>query len=118
MRAILRSPLFSFSLWLSMCLTVFAMLDAYATRPVPVYVERFRASDMDDEQVVVQALQAAYGERDNFWWINQKRPYLVFASERTYKVDPTFYAVRDIKIVDGDDAKIGWIRPVPATSMP
>ncbi len=118
MRAVLRSPLFSFSLWLSMCLTVFALLDAYATRPVPVYVEAFRAQEMDDEQVLVQALQSAYKERGNFWWINEKRPYLVFESSRKYNVDPSFYAVRDIKITNSDDAQIGWIRPVPATSTP
>ena len=101
-----------------MCLTVFALLDAYATRPVPVYVENFRAGEMDDEQVLVQALQAAYGQRENMWWINQKRPYLVFDSGRQYRVDPTFYAARDIKITTSDDAKIGWIRPVPATTTP
>lgn len=102
--------------WILTCLLVYFVLDAVATRPVPVHVERFREAGMTDEQVLSQAVQHAYRLEKNVWWIHDKQPYLVFAPWRRYDIDPGHYAAFNLEIrADERQNLIGILRPALAT---
>ncbi len=84
------------ALWLAVCGFVFYMIDAIATRSVAFEVESFRSDNMTDEQVLSQALQAAFATERNAWWIRNKRPYLVFDTRRNYDISQRTYAALDL----------------------
>ena len=118
MTRVFESPLRAFLLWLGTCLFVFYSLNLYATRPVPVDVSAFRGDGMDEEQILVQAIQAADDLRPNLWWVNEKQPYLVLDPSLKNRVDPAFFSNRDVHIQASGATVIGWIQPVPATATP
>lgn len=85
-------------MWFLMCFMVFWVLNGLATRPLAIDVEDFRKSGMSDEHVLSMALQSAVTDKDNFWWIHDRQPYLVFDASRTYVIHPAMYAAFDIDI--------------------
>jgi hypothetical protein len=100
------------AIWLLTCASVFYVLDGVATRNIPVHVEQFRTPGMSDEQVLSLAVQEAYSEEHNVWWINDKTPYLVFEPSRDYDVSPQLYQVFDLEMVTDAYARpIGLLRP-------
>ena len=118
MSSAFSSPLRSLFTWIAVCVATFLVLNAYATRPIPVHVEQFRAAGMDDEQVLTEALQAAKQLKGNEWWINDARPYLVFQSGRQYKIDPSFLSLSDLEITRDGQTLVGRFKPVPAVVTP
>jgi hypothetical protein len=91
---------------------VFAVVDAVATRNIPIQVEDHRVATMSDEQVLSLALQAAYDVENNSWWIHDKRPYLVFDEGRTYRIAPQLYDAFNLEITrDAYQRKIALLRP-------
>lgn len=104
--------------WVAMCVATFFVINTYATRPIPIYVEQFREAGMDDEQVLTEALQAARTSRDNEWWINNAKPYLVFQSGRQYRIDPTFLSYSDLDLTREGQTLVGRFKPVPAVVTP
>jgi hypothetical protein len=84
------------ALWILMCGCVFCILDGIATRSVPIQIEDFRTPDTNDEQVLSLALQLAFNVEYNYWWIHNKRPYLVFDTTRTYNLTPDVYTAYDL----------------------
>jgi len=86
------------ALWIAMCGLVYYVTDGIATRSVAIDVESFRSEKMTDEQVLSQALQAAFAREHNAWWIHDKQPYLVFDTTRNYDISPSTYAAFDLML--------------------
>lgn len=86
-------------IWLATSLTVFAALDAMATREIPLQVEQFRRSGMSDAEAIAAAVQEARQRERNAWWIHNREPVLIFDSERAYRLDSLAYDTFDLKIV-------------------
>ncbi len=67
---------------------------------------------MSDEQALSLAVQDAYDQESNAWWINDKTPYLVFEPSRDYDVSPQLVQVFDLEMVTDAYARpIGLLRP-------
>lgn len=99
-------------IWLLTCCSVYWVLDGIATRDLPVYVENFRTPGMTDEQVLSLAVQQAHEVEPNYWWINNKRPYLVFDPARDYNVTPQLFEVFDLEVVaTSNQTPIGLLKP-------
>lgn len=43
---------------------------------------------MSDEQVLASAVQKAYDEAPNFWWLHSRKVALIFDQNRAYKLPP------------------------------
>ena len=105
--------------WLTTTIFVFFVLDTYATRDYPVYVEDYRRMGMTDEETVAAAVQDAHQCENNAWWIHDKKPHLVFEAERSYDLDPIIFTTFDIEITTQEnDGMVGFFRPIPAISTP
>ncbi len=99
-------------IWLLTCMSVYYVLDGVATRHVAIKVENFRTPGMSDEQVLSLAVQNAYAGESNYWWINDKTPYLVFDRSRDYDVSPQLYEVFDLEMVaNASTGPIGLLKP-------
>ena len=99
-------------IWIITCFSVFYVVDGVATRDVPIHVEQFRTPGMSDEQVLSLAVQQAHETEANYWWINDKRPYLVFDPARDYKVTPQLFEVFDLEVVStAPQGPIGLLKP-------
>ncbi|MBO6575241.1 MAG: hypothetical protein JJ896_07500 [Rhodothermales bacterium] len=99
-------------IWLLTCCSVFYVMDGVATRDVPIHVEDFRTPGMSDEQALSLAVQAAHASEPNYWWIHDKRPYLVFDPARDYSVTPQLFEVFDLEMVSSSQTgPIGLLRP-------
>ena len=118
MPRIRSTPLVVLGLWVLACVATYVAIDAYATRPVPVYVAEYRAQGLDDEQALVQAIQVAERMRSNGWWMHEKQPYLVLDASVHERIDPSFYADRAVHVRAQGNTLIGVLAPVTATIMP
>lgn len=114
----LPTPLVVFGLWVLACVATYTAIDAYATRPVPVYVREYRAQGLDDEQALVQAIQVADRMRPNGWWMHEKRPYLVLDATLHRRIDPSFFADRAVHVRAEGNTLIGVLTPVTASATP
>ncbi|MBE2185524.1 MAG: hypothetical protein IAE99_01955 [Rhodothermales bacterium] len=112
------SPSRALITWVATCIVTFLVINTYATRPIPIHVEEFREAGMDDAQVLAEALQAARTARDNPWWINSAKPYLVFQSGRKYQIAPTFLSFSDLRITREGQTLVGRFTHVPAVATP
>ena len=99
------------SAWLVVSIVVFSAINAFATREVPLHVEDFRGTGMNDRAVVAAAVQEAFRVRPNGWWIYDKHPYLVFDTTRAYHFDPDGYETFRVEILPGHTrGTIGLLR--------